>query len=90
MSTVLPDALALLVPPPVLVLLELELEQPAAAIAATVTAASAGAHLLAFKSMSSRYLVCFAFYGQGSALAGRTAMIRLGQHQPRLRVAMRE
>ena len=77
MSTVLPDALALLVPPPVLVLL-LELEQPAAAIAATVTAASAGAHLLAFKSMSSRYLFCFAFYGQGSALAGRTAMIRLG------------
>lgn len=79
MSTVLPDALALLVPPPVLVpLLELELEQPAAAIAAAVTAASAGAHLLAFKSMSSRYLVCFAFYGQGSALAGRTAMVRLG------------
>jgi hypothetical protein len=75
MSTVLPDALVLLV---LLVPLELELEQPAAAIAATVTAASAGAHLLAFKSMSSRYLVCFAFYGQGSALAGSTAMIRLG------------
>jgi hypothetical protein len=64
MSTVPPDALALLVPPPVLVLL-LELEQPAAAIAATVTAASAGAHLLTFKSMSSRYLVCFAFLRSG-------------------------